>query len=50
MIASISLVVMGLLYSSPDLDLTLVRGLCLENHAFGLDFLVLSGIGFCSKI
>jgi hypothetical protein len=30
----------------PNLDLTLVSGICLENHPFHLDFPVLSSIGF----
>lgn len=38
------------LHSLPDLDLTLVHGISLENHPFHLDFPVLSTIHFCGKI
>ena len=48
--ASISLYDMGLLHSLPALDLTLVCGICLENHPFHLHFSVLLSIGFCSTI
>jgi hypothetical protein len=50
MTTSISLGVMELLNNLPDLDLTLVCGICLENHPFHLDFPGMLSIGFCSKI
>jgi hypothetical protein len=34
----------------PCLDLTLIFGICLENHPFHLDPPVLLSIGFCSGI
>jgi hypothetical protein len=46
---SITLCDMGL-YSLPALDLTLVCGICLENHPFHLDFIVLLCICFYSRI
>ena len=41
----ISLGLIGLV-SLPDLDLTLVNGICLENHPFHLDFPILWSTGF----
>lgn len=46
MISSISLGLMKL-FSLLDLELTLVRDICLENHPFNLDFSVLLSMGFC---
>jgi hypothetical protein len=45
--ASISLWVIGLFsLPDPDRDLTLACGIILENHAFHLDFLILTTIDF----
>jgi hypothetical protein len=49
MTVPIFLGVLGL-FSLPNLDLTLVCGMCVENHPFHLDFPVLLSIGFCSKL
>jgi hypothetical protein len=46
MTASIFLGVIGQLNSLPYLCLTLVIGICLENHPFQLDFLMLWNIDF----
>ena len=43
-------VIWACLDSLPALDLTLVCGICLENHPFHLDFPVLLSIGFYSRI
>ena len=50
MTASIYLGLWDSLGSLSDPDLTLVPGICLENHLFHLDFPVLLSISFCSRI
>jgi hypothetical protein len=43
-------VIWAYLDTSPALDLTLLCGICLENHPFHLDFPVLLSIDFYSMI